>query len=149
MSKKLLAMKTGEEIDAAIGNLFNFAYKNEFRAAVNDGVVKWFTTLSEATDWHKEFTLKNPNHPYSKNGGSIVTAMVYRPYSTDLVAAWEVEAKMRELKWWIHIEVTGNLWYAVNYWNCETSEHSEVVHCNTIMESICKAALLALAINGK
>lgn len=65
------------------------------------------------------------------------------PYSTDMNAAWEVVEKIND-PWWIHLEVTGQSWYACNFWNYKTGEQSETVHFQTAPEAICKASLLAV-----
>lgn len=47
----------------------------------------------------------------------------------------------RKQDWWLHIQQTGDVWYAANFWNCKTCEHSLTVHETAMPLAVCVAFL--------
>lgn len=62
-------------------------------------------------------------------------------YSTTWDGMRLVIDEMVSRKWWPSLIMTGETWFAANFWNCETGERSDTVVDRTAPYSIIMAAI--------
>lgn len=56
-----------------------------------------FDNQFDAYEWHKNLPKNTPNHPFLKEGGSIVPWPIYRNYCKNLNLVYEVEEKIKSM----------------------------------------------------
>lgn len=141
---EILAMVPGRELDEAVGKAIGATPEIVWYAMNGDesAYSMSFDRRDEAEHWHKNMIAEFPNGRYVSNGGHLVRQEIYRQYSRDISAAWEV---------FTHFGFQGRVDFCSDEWYCEImtgfNDAGYGVYSkgngSTAPEAICKAALLA------
>lgn len=141
---EILAMVPGPEIDEAVGKSIGATPTVKWYA-MNEGETAYymdFERKSEAEDWHNSMVKRIPEGRYVVNGGHIVRQEIYRQYSKDISAAWDVAEKLALDGWEYSLNRYNRLSAPFEF--CLLNVGKRIpVWSNKIPEAICKAALLA------
>jgi hypothetical protein len=147
--EEILAMKPGREMDALAGKTFDLSPRIRWFAMNEEETASYMSFESQllAESWHNEMVSKYPNGRYVDAGGHLVQREIYRRYSEDISAAWEVVEKLREI--WEEVSVVSDSkgWETFLYHSGDDKYPDDVwvnAQAKTAPEAICKAALLAV-----
>lgn len=149
--EEILAKKPGQELDEFVGKTFGFAPKIKWYAMNKDETAFYmdFDSKSFAENWHNTNITRFPDGIYRTDGGHIVRREIYKRFSEDISAAWEVVEKMRPTHVYEMADFGRNAHkkqqHCAAFHPLEKPRDNErQVRAKTAPEAICKAALLAV-----
>lgn len=142
---EIMEMVPGPKMDEAAGKAIGAIPKIKYFAMNKDETAYYmdFERETEALDWHNSMVKRIPEGLYVVNGGHIARKEIYRQYSEDISAAWDVAEKFDFFQ--VENKGYGQKKYHAIVDVCEEDGTYSTAEAfgDTAPKAICKAALLA------
>lgn len=141
-------MGAGRELDEKVGKAIGATPRIAWYAMGKEETAYYmdFGRKSVAEGWHNDMMARFPDGRYAENGGHIVCREIYKRYSEDISAAWEIVEKMCQQYDFVIAKTQGQKPYC-QFVYCPKDElkfEEYIAEADTFPVAICRAALSVL-----